>query len=126
MCCCVSMKCYLIFISMDLMFQLGLGVFYFDFSIIKSSSCNAQHSYCATLYPFQLSNIGNCIFLISFQIFSNFLENSKNFSGFLKISHKFSFFLKILKIFEISQDFPICLNNFKIPEIFSKCHTLSN
>ena len=91
MCCCVSMllrwKFYLIFISMDLMLQLGLGVLYFDFSIIKSSSCNAHvHSWCAPLYPFQMSHSGKCNFLIFSQIFSNFLETSKNFLTFLKIS----------------------------------------
>ena len=91
MCCCVSMllcwKFYFICISMDLMSQLGLGVFYFDFSIIKSSSCIAQvNSYCAPLYPFQMSNIGKCNFLI---FFSNILNFSRKFQESLYISQNF-------------------------------------
>ena len=111
MCCCVSMllcwKCYLIFILMDLMFQLGLGFFYFDFSIIKRSSCSAQvHSFCAPLYPFQMSNIGKC----NFSFFSNILKLSWKFQEFLNISQNFLNILifsqniqKQLKFLKISQ-----------------------
>ena len=61
-CCCVSMLLFwkydLIVISIGLLLQLGLGVLYFECAIITSSSSSEHvHSYCAPLYPLQMSNI---------------------------------------------------------------------
>ena len=105
----------------------GLGVLYFEFSIIKSSSCSAQvHSYCAPHVSF--SNVKHWqmqfshFFLKYSQTFLKIQRISSHFSTFLKYSHFFKIFFKNL---EISQDFPTCFKNLKIPQISSKRIILS-